>query len=188
MPVFPAPTAVIPCYNDYLQTVGPLAFNVPTLETGLFVQDDWRVLPRLTLNLGLRWDHESLPSPVLPNPALPQTTTFPTDNKDFGPRFGFAWDITGQGTTVIRGGYGLYFGRITNEQIYDAMTQTGNPGSQLSPDDFPDHFIGRADCGSAELSERSAQLQRQRGTGEHHVLPLGYAPAGGGRIRCGAGA
>ncbi len=129
-------TAVIPCYNDYLQTVGPLAFNVPTLETGLFVQDDWRVLPRLTLNLGLRWDHESLPSPVLPNPALPQTTTFPTDNKDFGPRFGFAWDITGQGTTVIRGGYGLYFGRITNEQIYDAMTQTGNPGSQLSPEIF----------------------------------------------------
>jgi len=67
---------------------------------------------------------------------LPQTTTFPSDKKDFGPRFGFAWDITGNGTTVVRGGYGLYFGRITNEQIYDAMTQTGNPGSQLSPTIF----------------------------------------------------
>ena len=134
--------ASIPCYNDYLQTVGPLQFNVPTLETGLFVQDDWRVIPRLTLNIGLRWDHESLPSPVLPNPALPQTTTFPSDNKDLGPRFGLAWDVTGKGTTVLRGGYGLYFGRITNEQIYDAMTQTGNPGSQLSPEIFPTTSTG----------------------------------------------
>src|SRR5581483_5235035 len=80
--------------------------------------------------------------PVLPNPALPQTTTFPSDNKDFGPRFGFAWDITGKGTTVLRGGYGLYFGRISNEQIYDAMTQTGNPGSQLSPTIFPTTSTG----------------------------------------------
>ncbi|HWF39687.1 MAG TPA: TonB-dependent receptor [Candidatus Acidoferrales bacterium] len=139
--------AAVPCYNEYFQTVGPLAFNVPTVETGLFVQDDWRVIPRLTLNLGLRWDHESLPSPILPNPAIPQTTSFPTDNKDFGPRFGFAWDITGQGTTVVRGGYGLYFGRITNEQIYDAMTQTGNPGSQLSPTIFPTTSAGAAVAG-----------------------------------------
>jgi len=128
--------AAIPCYDDYLQTFGPLQFTVPTLETGLFVQDDWHILPRVTLNLGLRWDHEGLPSPVLPNPALPQTTVFPSDKKDFGPRFGIAWDVTGQGTTVVRGGYGLYFGRISNEQIYDAMTQTGNAGSQLSPTIF----------------------------------------------------
>ena len=134
--------ASIPCYNDYLQTFGPLQFTVPTLETGLFVQDDWRVMPRLTLNLGLRWDHESLPSPVLPNPAISQTTSFPSDNKDFGPRFGFAWDITGQGTTVLRGGYGLYFGRISNEQIYEAMTQTGNAGAQLSPEIFPTTSTG----------------------------------------------
>jgi hypothetical protein len=130
-------TYSIPCYNDYFQTFGPLAFTVPTLETGLFVQDDWHVLPRLTLNLGLRWDHEGLPTPVLPNPAIPQTTVFPDDKKDFGPRFGFAYDITGHGTTVIRGGAGVYFGRISNEQIYEAMTQTGNAGSQLSPTIFP---------------------------------------------------
>jgi hypothetical protein len=136
-------TAVsIPCYDEYLQTFGPLAFTVPTLETGLFVQDDWRVMPRLTLNLGLRWDHEGLPAPVLPNPALPQSTVFPSDKKDFGPRVGFAWDVTGQGTTVVRGGYGVYFGRISNEQIYDAMTQTGNAGSQLSAGIFPTSSTG----------------------------------------------
>lgn len=122
----------VPCWGTYFQTVGPLTFTVPTLETGLFVQDDWHVSPRLTLNLGLRWDYQALPSPVLPNPAVPQTTSFPSDKKDFGPRVGFAWDVTGQGRTVVRGGYGVYFGRISNEQIFDAMTQTGNPGSQIN--------------------------------------------------------
>jgi hypothetical protein len=127
----------IPCYNDYFQTFGPLSFNVPTIEVGLFAQDDWHVLPRLTLNLGLRWDHEKLPSPVLPNAAIPATTAFPSDRKDFGPRIGFAYDITGDGKTVFRGGAGVYYGRITNEQIYEEMTQTGSPLSQLSPTIFP---------------------------------------------------
>ncbi len=127
----------IPCYNDYFQTFGPLSFTVPTLEVGLFAQDDWRVLPRLTVNLGLRWDHEKLPSPVLPNAAIPATTAFPSDLKDFGPRIGFAYDITGDGKTVFRGGAGVYYGRITNEQIYEEMTQTGSPLSQLSPTIFP---------------------------------------------------
>ena len=133
----PVATYSVPCYNDYFQTAGPLAFTVPTLETGLFIQDDWHVLPRITLNMGLRWDHEGLPSPVLPNTTIPQTTTFPSDNTDFGPRIGFAIDLTGQGKIVFRGGYGVYYGRITNEQIYEAMTQTGNPGAQLSPTIFP---------------------------------------------------
>jgi hypothetical protein len=134
--------ASIPCYDEYFQTFGPLSFTVPTMETGLFVQDDWHVLPRLTLNLGLRWDHEGLPAPVLPNAGISQTTTFPSDKKDFGPRFGFAWDTTGQGTTVVRGGYGIYYGRISNEQIYEAMTQTGVAGAQLSPTIFPTTSTG----------------------------------------------
>jgi hypothetical protein len=134
--------AAIPCYNKDVQTFGPLDFSVPTLETGFFIQDDWHILSRLTLNLGLRWDHEGLPSPILPNPAVPQTTSFPSDKKDFGPRFGFAYDIFGKGTTVLRGGYGVYYGRVSNEQIYDAMTQTGNPGSQLSATIFPTSSSG----------------------------------------------
>jgi len=127
----------IPCYNDYFQTFGPLAFNVATLETGLFVQDDWHVTTRLTLNLGLRWDHEGFPSPVLGNSAIPQTTTFPSDKKDWAPRIGFAWDIFGDGKTVVRGGGGAFYGRITNEQIYEALTVTGSPNGQLNPTIFP---------------------------------------------------
>jgi hypothetical protein len=130
-------TYQIPCYNDYFQTFGPLAFNVDTLEPSFFVQDDWHVAPRLTLNLGLRWDHQNFPSPVLPNSTVPQTTSFPSDNKDFAPRFGFAYDISGNGKTVVRGGYGMFYGRITNEQIYEELTLTGVTNSQINATIFP---------------------------------------------------
>ncbi len=127
----------IPCDNYYYQTFGPLSFNVNTLEPSLFIQDDWHATSRLTLNLGLRWDHQNLPTPVLPNPAIYLTTAFPSDNKDWAPRFGFSWDLTGRGKTVIRGGYGMFFGRISNEQIYEEMTLTGSPSSQINATIYP---------------------------------------------------
>src|ERR1700677_4241859 len=65
-------TYMIPCYNDYFQTFGPLSFNVTTIEPAFFVQDDWHATTRLMVNAGIRWDHETLPPPVLPNPAIPQ--------------------------------------------------------------------------------------------------------------------
>lgn len=130
-------TYSIPCYNDYFQTFGPLAFNVNTLEPAFFVQDDWHATSRLTLNLGLRWDHQTFPATVLPNSAIPQTVSFPSDNIDFAPRFGFAYDLTGQGKTVVRGGFGMFYGRITNEQIYEEMTLTGVPNSQINATIFP---------------------------------------------------
>ncbi len=130
-------TYSIPCYNDYFQTFGPLTFNVNTVEPAFFAQDDWHTSSRLTLNLGLRWDHEAFPSPVLPNSAIPQTVSFPSGKIDFAPRFGFSYDLTGKGRTVIRGGYGMFYGRITNEQIYEEMTLTGVPNSQINATIFP---------------------------------------------------
>jgi hypothetical protein len=119
------------CYSSYNQGFGPSAFKFITYDLNYFVQDDIRISPRLTLNLGLRYEYEKLPNPQIPNPAVPQTNNFPSDRNNFGPRVGFAYDLRGDGKTSIRGGYGIYYGRIINSTIANAITNTGVTTGQL---------------------------------------------------------
>jgi hypothetical protein len=121
-----------PCYSSYQQAFGPLGFSFHTNDIAFFVEDSWRVYPRLTLNIGARYEYEMMPGVILPNPAVPQTTSLPSDKNNLGPRFGFAWDVFGDGKTSVRGGYGIYFGRVINSTIYNALTNTGVPGAQFS--------------------------------------------------------
>src|SRR6266700_3702812 len=126
-----------PCYNantGYQQAFGPLGFEFTTNDYALFVQDDWKILPRLSVSLGLRYEYEAQPEPFqnLINPAVPQTAKMPNDQNNFGPRAGFAWSVTGDGKTVLRGGWGLYYGRVINSTVFNALTSTGMPGGQFS--------------------------------------------------------
>lgn len=120
----------VPCYSTFNQGFGPTAFEFSTTDLNFFVQDDIRVSPRLTVNLGLRYEFEKLPNPQIPNPLEPRTGVFPSDKDNLGPRFGFAYDITGDGKTSIRGGYGIYYGRIINSTISNAITNTGVTAGQ----------------------------------------------------------
>ncbi len=124
----------LPCYNSYYQGFGPSTFDLSTLDYGFFVQDDWKLTPRLTVNLGARYDYERLPGPftAVSNPLLPQAGNTPSDTNNLSPRVGFAWDPYGLGKTVVRGGYGMYYGRIINATLLNARLSTGAANSQLS--------------------------------------------------------
>ncbi len=130
------------CYNGtYLQGVGIPGLKFSTAEYNFFVQDDFRLSPSVTVNLGLRYEYQQLPNAVLANTStavIPNdlrtlneaTSTLPSDKNNFGPRVGVAIDLTGDGKTTLRMGYGIYYGRIINAQIYNALLNTGNPGGQ----------------------------------------------------------
>ncbi len=133
------------CYNgNFSVGVGTRGLKFNTYDYNFFLQDDFRATSRLTINLGLRYEYEKLPEPTLANNTLYKdvlipntnftfaqaTSQLPDDKNNFGPRIGFAYDLFGDGTTSIRGGYGIYYGRIINSTIYNALINTGNPGGQ----------------------------------------------------------
>ncbi len=133
--VSPLP-ATSPCYGstrlrgkcwggNFNQGFGVLGLEMSTRDINLFVQDDWRVSQRLTLNFGLRYEIQQNPDAIGVNPAIPQTANKVDDSNNFGPRFGFAYDATGDGKTSIRGGYGIYYGRVINSTVYNALVNTG---------------------------------------------------------------
>src|SRR5215216_6437660 len=114
------------CYaGNFNQGLGVLGLDMKTTDLNYFIQDDWRVSPRFTLNLGLRYEYQLNPDPVNVNPTLPQTNNKVDDRNNFGPRIGFALDLNGDGKTSIRGGWGLYYGRVINSTVYNALVNTG---------------------------------------------------------------
>jgi hypothetical protein len=105
-----------------------------------FIEDDWRFRPRITANLGLRYEYKQPITeqnnlfgnfdPSTPSGLVQQSSGHPVyspDHKEFEPRLGLVWDVTGKGTTVVRSGFGIQF-EVLN---LNTLTQTPN-GAQLN--------------------------------------------------------
>ncbi len=125
---------VLPCYSYYTQSFGPTTFQFQSADYAGFFSDEWKATHALTVSLGLRYEYEQLPNTnaALRNQDIAQTSSLPHDKNNFGPRGGLAWDIGGAGHTVLRAGYGVYYGRIVNSTAFSALTQTGATHAQRS--------------------------------------------------------
>jgi hypothetical protein len=96
-----------------------------TTDHNFYVQDNVQVRSNLTLNLGVRYELQTMPAVQGANPLVPETAKFNTDRNNFGPRVGFSWGIGGGQKQVLRGGYGIYYGRTSNSAIFTALFQNG---------------------------------------------------------------
>jgi Carboxypeptidase regulatory-like domain len=118
----------------YQKASSPQNFREGTWQP--WIQDDWKVLPRLTLNLGLRWEPwlppydllgpatgfeagvQSVVAPLAPtgvlfsgDPGL-RNSIWPADWNNLAPRVGLAWDVQGNGRTVVRSAFGIFYNTI----------------------------------------------------------------------------
>lgn len=113
-------------------------------QLAFYAQDDWRISNRLTLNLGLRWDANigNLPDQsnnrtigILRQIDEPRANAITADPgklsrttpswKEFQPRLGFAYDVGGDGRSVIRGGYGVFFDQLFQNLTLFSLSQSG---------------------------------------------------------------
>ena len=164
---FPTLSAFLQAQASAISGVTPGAINNRTYNystLGFYAQDDWKATPRLTLNLGLRYEFNTLIQEVRGYGAAIRdvihdaTTTLgpPALNPslhNFSPRFGFAWDIMGNGKTALRGGFGLLYdianlGNALSAGVnatppFSSQSTFANPPTLTFPLTFPASAAGK---------------------------------------------
>ncbi len=165
----PSGTTITGPVQLYLQQAGVGGLSVEQSGTqslaqtdvGVFIQDTWKPTPRLTLNYGVRWEGQKQPDPITdPStvfyaPLIGKTATtpagsflFPSNGKipsDYGmfqPRFGLAWDIDGDGKSVLRFSAGQYYARIAALNLASVRNNNGSVGQTIFRNSSASPFLG----------------------------------------------
>ena len=174
-------------YSGFAQTFGDPAINQKNPNVGVYVQDEWRVGSRLTLNGGVRYDLQFL-------------DTINTDANNVSPRAGFVWAPTASETFLIRGGAGIFFDRVPLRAVANALLSAGNTtdpaqlhqpqvsgilptqaGAPVFPDILPDRLPSTAlvsfttmDKDLQNAYSKQANLEVERTLGASSTLSIGY--------------
>lgn len=127
----------------------PINTSHPTKYYVAFVQDDWKIGSNVTLNLGLRWErlygaaNEDLDPSIFPVEIPYIDVSQRGDTNNFGPRLGLAWDVTGNGDTVARAGYGLYYGHVRILGNLNEFRNYQRFTVNITNPSYPDPYNGR---------------------------------------------
>jgi hypothetical protein len=124
--------------TSYIQGIGNSNEPFDNLPFAFFAQDSWKATRRLTFNYGVRYDVEISPlfAPATAvnaaaEKALGVVEGIPRDYNNFAPRFGVAWDPAGNGKTVLRAGYGLFYDHPLLAIAFNSVTADGGRSVQL---------------------------------------------------------
>jgi hypothetical protein len=124
--------------QSYIQGIGTSNNPFDNIPMGFFAQDNWRLNRHLTVNYGVRYDVEISPlfAPATKinaaaEQALGVVEGIPRDYNNVAPRIGLAWDPAGNGKTVIRAGYGIFYDHPLLATAFDAVTADGGRSVQL---------------------------------------------------------
>jgi hypothetical protein len=124
--------------TTYIQGIGNSNQPFDNIPIGFFAQDSWKVNRKLTMNYGVRYDVEITPlfSPATAvnaaaEKALGVVEGIPRDYNNVAPRFGLAFDPAGNGKTVIRAGFGLFYDHPLLATAFDSVTADGGRSVQL---------------------------------------------------------
>jgi hypothetical protein len=165
---------------------------------GFYLQDDFQISPRLTVNGGLRSEFHTMPQDLygrdsaLPDLMASEPTTGQLyDNSSYqnvSPRAGFAWDVFGDGRTSVRGGYGLYFNTNSHQNLIVTVTNPpATPRPVIINPTFPNPPFNRAGANSIRPVQWDLETPRvhvfnvsaQREIWARTAVTLGYAGSRG---------